>query len=471
MAFAAVDVRNRVGRWQLGVAVASGAAASGATSVFVSYAAEKSPTMQLRGTVQTGRQAPAWSDADGPKWNLVAASAAASGIVACGAAIAERRARQPKVCIQANSQPTQGAGRSAAVPFLLAAPGLTNNPLDTTFPGDLGFDPLGFSSETDSPFYEVETYLSEVCENSGLPAFEKMRWYREAELMHGRVAMLATANIFTRELGEVVLPEQGLDIDGRLQFLEVMALFEAYRGYRLLVNTEALAGDLGVGMGPGGPIASGMSLEELAEKQCRELQNGRLAMLAVVGMVVQEVNNGYFIARNDELQTLKITVSNLPGTNPLNTVLGAVGMLVALTVSGVFRHQRQQQQGKVRLRNQFLEVMALFEAYRGYRLLVNTDALAGDLGVGIGPGGPIASGMSLEELAEKQCRELQNGRLAMIAVVGMAVQEVSKGYFIVRNDELQTLKDTVSTLPATNPLNAVLGAVGMLVALDGIRRL
>jgi len=128
----------------------------------------------------------------------------------------------------------------------------------------------------------------------------------------------------------VVLPEQGLDIDGELRFLEAMALFEAYRGYRLLVNTEALAGDLGIGMGPGGPIASGMSLEELTEKQYRELQNGRLAMIAAVAMAMQEVNNGYFIARNDELRTLKDTVGKLPQTDPLNIVLGAVGMLVAL---------------------------------------------------------------------------------------------------------------------------------------------
>ena len=58
--------------------------------------------------------------------------------------------------------------RSAAIPFLKKPPAL-----DGTLPGDVGFDPLGFSTT--------------ITELGG-----DLSYVREAELMHGRQAMLAT---------------------------------------------------------------------------------------------------------------------------------------------------------------------------------------------------------------------------------------------------------------------------------------
>lgn len=55
------------------------------------------------------------------------------------------------------------AEKSAAVPFLPKPAALTG-----TLPGDVGFDPLGLSNNFD------------------------LKWMREAELKHGRLAMLAT---------------------------------------------------------------------------------------------------------------------------------------------------------------------------------------------------------------------------------------------------------------------------------------
>lgn len=223
-------------------------------------------------------------------------------------------------------------GNSTAVPFLQVPAALTNNPLDTSFPGDFGFDPVGFSLAKGSPLQEIEEYLADVWQNSGLPAFEKLRWYREAELMHGRVAMLASMNILIGELGEFVLPDQVVDTGGKLQFLQVMALFEAYRGYRLFVNSDKLAGDLGLGMGPGEAMAVSMTREDLAAKQYRELQNGRLAMLGFTAMAVQYEYNSYYVIPNDTLKHFKDTVgaAMLPENAPVNSVLAAVGTLLAL---------------------------------------------------------------------------------------------------------------------------------------------
>lgn len=217
---------------------------------------------------------------------------------------------------------------SAAVPFLQVPSSLTNNPLDTTFPGDCGFDPLGFSSSS-SPFAEGEEYLGEVCENSGV-SFDKMRWYREAELMHGRVAMLASLTIISQEVSQAVVPAT-FDVGGKLQFLQAMTVFEAYRGYRLLFNAEALAGDLGLGMGAGEALARDMTLEELAAKQFKELQNGRLAMIGILAMAVQHAYTGHYVVKNVEVEQLKAALDTvmLPEGIQLNAAFSLLGTLVA----------------------------------------------------------------------------------------------------------------------------------------------
>ena len=61
--------------------------------------------------------------------------------------------------------------KSAAIPFLKKPPAL-----DGSMPGDVGFDPLGFSTT--------------ITELGG-----DLNYVREAELMHGRQAMLATVGM------------------------------------------------------------------------------------------------------------------------------------------------------------------------------------------------------------------------------------------------------------------------------------
>jgi len=161
------------------------------------------------------------------------------------------------------------------------------------------FDPLGLSK--------------------GLPVQEIKR-YREAEVTHGRVAMLATLgylvaekfhpffggvvagpanthltqvrevapaffvwlalSIATAEIGrakygwnapaQAIKKNQELDYDGKTYFTKL--------------NDRYYPGDIGfdpLGLKPSDPA-------EFAKMQTKELQNGRLAMLAAMGMIVQE---------------------------------------------------------------------------------------------------------------------------------------------------------------------------------------
>merc|ERR1740138_116162 len=103
---------------------------------------------------------------------------------------------------------------------------LTGDPLNQDFPGDLGFDPLGLASDG---------FISQVFQTFGVD-FDVKRWYREAELMHGRVAMLATFNVVLRETPLTgFMPDRLLEQSAIWQFLQSMAMLEAFRGWRLLV--------------------------------------------------------------------------------------------------------------------------------------------------------------------------------------------------------------------------------------------
>lgn len=256
--------------------------------------------------------------------------AVAATTVATASATASRRMRG-RVARAGAAQPEIGMSR--ALPFMRVPSPLTNNPLDTQFPGDFGFDPAGLSSEVDSPLKDYEAYLADVFSNFGLPSFEKLRWYREAELAHGRVAMLACFNILLRESGDGfgILPDMFVErgVGAIVNFVEIMLALEFYRGYRLLFNQAALAGDLGLGMGLGEPLSSDVTLEQLAEKQCRELQNGRVAMIGFLGLLAQYCYTGVWVLPSSEFQRMSAALS--PQTDDLTgTILQAVACILAI---------------------------------------------------------------------------------------------------------------------------------------------
>jgi len=164
------------------------------------------------------------------------------------------------------------------------------------------FDPLGLSSEL---------------------TVEEIKRFREAEVTHGRVAMLASVGYL---VGESFHPLFGGEVTGAAnthlaQVQEIAPSFffalavaigisettraligwvppvtamtsnyeKGERGaFGALLRDSYYPGDIGfdpLGLKPSDP-------KEFAEIQTKELQNGRLAMLGVAGMCAQELVNG-----------------------------------------------------------------------------------------------------------------------------------------------------------------------------------
>jgi len=148
----------------------------------------------------------------------------------------------------------------------------------------------------------------------------ELRRYREAETQHGRVAMLAVVGFLVAESWHPLFKDvSGPAIDHLTQVrLEYPAFFEfgaffiglleinraltgwAYPSSRRVVNTlneDYYPGDVGfdpLGLKPSDPAA----FDEMVTK---ELQHGRLAMLAAAGFLAQELVNHKPI-----LETLKL---------------------------------------------------------------------------------------------------------------------------------------------------------------------
>jgi len=165
------------------------------------------------------------------------------------------------------------------VTFAKTLPGVT---------GPLGFfDPLSF------------------CEGA---SEGKVRFYREVELKHGRVAMLAAVGFLVAEQfhplfgGSIDVPSYIAFQETPLQTFwpavillisvaEVFSVFSfqsPFGGEPWTIRTDHAAGDMGfdpMGLKPSSPA-------ELAEMQAKELNNGRLAMIGAAGMIGQEFVSG-----------------------------------------------------------------------------------------------------------------------------------------------------------------------------------
>jgi hypothetical protein len=149
------------------------------------------------------------------------------------------------------------------------------------------FDPLGFATTVSAG---------------------KFLFYREVELKHGRVAMLAALGIL---VGENFHPLFGGDIDVPAAFafqqtpletfwpavVAAIAIPEIYsvfsfqdptKGEQWAIREDHEPGNLGfdpLGLKP-------TDEKELVEMKSKELNNGRLAMIAAAGMIAQELVTG-----------------------------------------------------------------------------------------------------------------------------------------------------------------------------------
>merc|ERR1712100_593815 len=153
------------------------------------------------------------------------------------------------------------------------------------------FDPAGWSTDTPKG---------------------KMLFYREVELKHGRVCMLASLGIL---VGESFHPLFGGDIDvpayvafqqtplqtfwpavvAAIALPEIFSVFSFEEPKNLLqwdetwkMKTDRQPGELGfdpLGLKP-------QNYNDFKEMQTKELNNGRLAMIAAAGMIAQEIATG-----------------------------------------------------------------------------------------------------------------------------------------------------------------------------------
>ncbi|VAH44438.1 unnamed protein product [Triticum turgidum subsp. durum] len=181
------------------------------------------------------------------------------------------------------------AVRAAAPERPIWFPGSTPPPwLDGSLPGDFGFDPWGLGSDPES-----------------------LRWNVQAELVHCRWAMLGAAGIFIPELltkiGILNTPswytagEQEYFTDTTTLFIVELILIGWAEGRRWAdiikpgcVNTDPIfPNNKLTGTDVGDPLGYGTgSPEKLKELRTKEIKNGRLAMLAVMGAWFQAEYTG-----------------------------------------------------------------------------------------------------------------------------------------------------------------------------------
>jgi len=161
------------------------------------------------------------------------------------------------------------------------------------------FDPLGLAKELD---------------------LTEMKRFREAEVTHGRVAMLATVGFLVAEsfhplfggaIGGPAIYHLGAVRAVEPAFFEALAvsigaaeLFRALVGWVSPTELEKyFGGELKAGYYPGDIGFDPLGLKptdakEFEAMQTKELNNGRLAMLAAMGLIVQERVNELPILNN-----------------------------------------------------------------------------------------------------------------------------------------------------------------------------
>ena len=186
--------------------------------------------------------------------------------------------------------------------------------LDGSLPGDVGFDPASMvalartnlKADEENPWADgnFESKIQLVM-MSDYVVKRKLAWMREAEIKHARLAMLAAAGwplseMLDGPLSSLLGVPNALAAGGRAPSLFNGGLFEGPQGLFLGLVTlatdylELNTLDNVEGLTPTGYIAGDLGFDPLglmdkrADMATAEIKNGRLAMLAITGMAVQE---------------------------------------------------------------------------------------------------------------------------------------------------------------------------------------
>lgn len=175
--------------------------------------------------------------------------------------------------------------RSTALPFDKKPANLDGN-----LAGDAGFDPAGFSNNP--------------------PAFfgGNIKWYREAEIVHGRVAQLAVVGNLVPNWFHFPGGALGVPVDAYAEVNPYKALSTVPAGclwqialvifgielarIQRVIKGDKNPGDLGLGQTGFNPFGFEYTPEQYFEKQTQEIKHGRLAMFGALGMLLQASNSG-----------------------------------------------------------------------------------------------------------------------------------------------------------------------------------
>jgi len=181
--------------------------------------------------------------------------------------------------------------RSQALPFDARPANL-----DGSLPGDVGFDPAGFSNNP------PKQWLVGGEERS-------LKWYREAEIVHGRIAQMAViGNIVPAWVHLPGNPDLGIPDDAFAQLNPYTALESVPEGglwqisllffgielarLKRIIRGDKEPGDLGLGQTGYNPFGFEYTPEEYREKQVQEIKHGRLAMFGAIGILLQAKFSG-----------------------------------------------------------------------------------------------------------------------------------------------------------------------------------
>lgn len=130
---------------------------------------------------------------------------------------------------------------------------------------------------------------------------EWVPWFREAELKHGRIAMLAAVGWLAVDLG-VHLPgaEHAMSsLEAHTAAVQSGAMIQIliWTSIIEICTINAVKGLADGSHKPGdyafNPLNFGKNPKDMAKLQVNELKNGRLAMLAFSGMVTQAALTGH----------------------------------------------------------------------------------------------------------------------------------------------------------------------------------
>jgi light-harvesting complex I chlorophyll a/b binding protein 1 len=196
-----------------------------------------------------------------------------------------------------SAQAWANAGPSQALPFATAPA-----TLDGSMLGDVGFDPLGFST------VPVGAWFTGLEGRNGAP--DDLTWYREAELIHGRIAQLAVVGFIAPGLfgtlpgnewtgADAYSYTNPLEAFGKVPGLAILQifLFMSFMEFRRLniiqeEGSNYVAGDNKIGQTGFNPFGLDYSPEAFEEKKLQELKHCRLAMVGIFGLWAQALASG-----------------------------------------------------------------------------------------------------------------------------------------------------------------------------------